>query len=156
MGNDPRPKLTDEYIVQLPQSSKGKTYASSELHIIDSTTFLVLARDGNGFGDTDSKSSYKQADLMSIKGATNIANTQYDSANPITPVAPGGALVASVTPAQYKSFVSFIDADQLAKFGLHNGGAFDQNLIAGKLESLAVVPAGIAGASNDYFLVTVR
>lgn len=37
----------------LPQSSKGKTYAQSEVHYLTSTQFLVLSRDGHGHGDDD-------------------------------------------------------------------------------------------------------
>ncbi|KAG8726450.1 hypothetical protein FRC12_023396 [Ceratobasidium sp. 428] len=54
-------KLTGEWIVPLPQSSKGKSYAQSEIHYLSSTQFLVLSRDGHGHGDDDNeaKSDYK-------------------------------------------------------------------------------------------------
>ncbi|KDN43197.1 hypothetical protein K437DRAFT_153976 [Tilletiaria anomala UBC 951] len=146
-------QLKYEYVVQLPVSDNGKTYAQSEMHVVDSTTFLVLARDGNGLGDTDTKSKYKQADLISTKGATNIAGSKYD--NPANPIAPGGTLVAGITPVQYQSFVDLIDATQLAKFGLHNGGVIDQNLIASKLESLALISANDSANPDDYLLVVV-
>lgn len=145
--------LQSEYVVPLPQNPKsGKTFAQSELHIVDSDTFLVLARDGNGYGDTNTKSAYKSADLFSIKGATNIANTKYDDpANPIT-TNKGAALNSDITPVQYQQFVSLIDSTNLAKFGLHNDGAIDRNLIASKLESLAVANAAESG---DQFLFVV-
>lgn len=147
--------LKEEYVVPLPQSKKNKTRASSEVHIIDSTTFLVLARDGNGFGDTDSDSSYKQADLISTKGATNIANSKYDQ--PAAPVSPGGELDASIVPVSYTPFINLVDPDQLAKFGLHTGGDFDRNLIASKLESLAVAPLINTNSkpSGDHLLFVV-
>lgn len=63
--------------------------------------------------------SYRQADLFSIANATNIAGSKFD--DPSNPVAPGGVLDDSVTPATYVSFVNYIDDDQLARFGLHNG-----------------------------------
>lgn len=148
--NPLKPKLVHEYVVPLPQSSSKKTFASSELHIVDSTTFLVLARDGNGFGDNNSQSSYKQADLISTKGATDIAGSKYD--DPANPVSPAGVLVPGITPVTYQSFVSLIDSAQLDKFGLHNGGTFDQNLIASKLESLAVAALP---ASDDVLLFVV-
>lgn len=149
----PDVQLKYEYAVQLPASKKGKTYAQSEMTIIDSTTFLVLSRDGNGFGDTSSSSGYKQADLISTKAATNLAGTAYDQ--PGTPIAPQGTLLSSITPVAYASFVNLIDPAQLAKFGLHNGGAIDANLIASKLESLAIAPAGDASAPDDYLLFVV-
>ncbi|KAK0554088.1 hypothetical protein OC845_000902 [Tilletia horrida] len=154
VSNPIKAKLIGEYVVPLPQSSKGKTQATSEIHVIDSTTFLILARDGNGFGDTSSSSSFKSVDIISTKGATNIAGTQFDS--PSTPIAPGGVLDSSITPVSYSSsFVNLIQPDQLAKFGLQNGGAFDRTLIASKLESLALAPVGDAANPDDYFLFVV-
>ena len=52
-------KLKEEYIVPLPQSSKGNTLAQSELLWLNDHQFLVLARDGNGAGDSDTGSKYK-------------------------------------------------------------------------------------------------
>ena len=52
-------KLEAEYIVPLPQSSKGNTLAQSELLWLNDNQFLVLARDGNGAGDSDTSSKYK-------------------------------------------------------------------------------------------------
>jgi hypothetical protein len=108
-----------------------------------------LPRDGNGFGDTSSDTSFKDVDLISTKGATNIANTAFDQ--PSLPVAPMGVLNSTITPASYTPFISLIDPAQLAKFGLHIGGAFDNNLIAGKLESLAVAP--IPKSNNQLLFV---
>ena len=52
-------KLKEEYIVPLPQSSKGNTLAQSELLWLNDHQFLVLARDGTGAGDSDTGSKYK-------------------------------------------------------------------------------------------------
>jgi hypothetical protein len=52
-------KLEAEYIVPLPQSGKGNTLAQSELLWLNDHQFLVLARDGNGAGDSDTESKYK-------------------------------------------------------------------------------------------------
>ncbi|KAK0554089.1 hypothetical protein OC845_000903 [Tilletia horrida] len=141
--------LISEYVVPLPQSSKGNTRATSEIHVVDSTTFLILARDGNGFGDTSSDSTFKDVDLISTKGATNIANTKYDQ--PSSPVAPNGNLVSTVTPVKYGSFVNLIQKSEISKFGLQVGGAIDRTLVASKLESLALAPTG----DGDYFLFVV-
>ncbi|CAO1629367.1 unnamed protein product [Sympodiomycopsis kandeliae] len=148
-----QPKLKHEYVVSLPQSKKGKTRGASELHFLQDDTFLVLTRDGNGFGDTDSDSSFKNAALISTSDATNIAGTKYDS--PDSPVSPGGQLVADIKAVQVQDFVDLVNKDQLAKFGLHTGGNIDQTLIASKLESLAVTSAQDRKNPDDYFLFTV-
>ena len=61
----------------------------------------------------------RQADLIDISSASDIHNTEFD--DPSTPISPGGTLDATINPATYVSFVSFIDDTQLARFGLHNG-----------------------------------
>ena len=128
------PPLIGEWVVPLPQTSKGKTLAQSEIHFVKENVFLVLARDGDGHGGDDDKSSYKyglvhhsyiyssylrQADLFDITNATDIHGTVFDS--PSNPIADDGKLDKSITPATYAGFVDFIDNDQLARFGVHNG-----------------------------------
>ncbi|KAL4250164.1 Phytase-like domain-containing protein [Abortiporus biennis] len=147
-----RPSLVGEWIVPLPLSDKGNTLAASEIHFVHENVFLVLARDGDGHGGDDNQSKYKQADLIDISKATNIANTKFDQ--PANPVAPKGKLDKSVTAATYQSFVDFIDDDQLARFGLHNGDPADQTLIDAKWESLALAPVGDPSFPNDFFLFT--
>lgn len=146
------PPLIGEWVVPLPLTSKGKTNAQSETHFLSSTTFLVLSRDGDGNGGSDTTSSYKQADLIDISSATDIHGTKFDeSANPI---AKKGTLDKSITPAVYTPFVSFIDSTQLARFGLHNGDPLNETLIDGKWESLALAPCGDESFPDDYFLFT--
>lgn len=113
VSNPLRARLVHEYVVPLPQSKKLRTRASSEVHVVDANTFLVLARDGNGFGDSSSDSSYKQADLISTVGATDIAGSKFDQ--PQNPVAPGGVLDASVTPTAYQSFVDLVNKKELVR-----------------------------------------
>jgi hypothetical protein len=146
------PTLVAEYVVPLPTSGKGKAYASSELHALSNSTFLVLARDGNGHGDDSTQSAYKQADLLSVAGATNLAGSAADAA--AGTVAPGGTLNKSVTPATYVPFVSLIDGTQLGRFAVHNGGDADQQLIDAKWESLALAPVEDKDFPDDYFLFT--
>lgn len=150
-----KPKLIKEHVVPLPQSKSGNTRASSEVHIVDQTTFLVLARDGNGFGNDDAGVSYKHADLISIKGATNIANTPFDQTT--SPVSPGGRLDSSIVSASYQSFIDLASNTELAKFGLNNGasGVFDRNLLASKLESLAIASAGDEENKEDVYILVV-
>lgn len=62
---------------------------------------------------------------------------------------------SSITPTEYQTFVQYVNATQLARFGLHNGGAADQTLIAAKWEALALAPAFDDDAKDDYFLFTL-
>ncbi|GAA97532.1 uncharacterized protein L969DRAFT_68597 [Mixia osmundae IAM 14324] len=151
IANVNKPALVEEYIVPLPTSSKGKVYAASEVAYVAPNTFLVLARDGNGDGDTG-PSKYKSADLMSTAGATNIANTAYDS--PATPAAPGGVLSSAITPATYQAFTTYINGTQLARFGLNNGATTSPAQIDGKWESLSLVSVLDPAYPDDYFLFT--
>lgn len=100
-----------------------------------------------------SGSVFRAADLIDTSGATNIAGTKFDS--PSNPAAPNGILDSSITPTVYQTFVQYINSTQLARFGLHNGGAADQTLIASKWESLALAPAYDDHAKDDYFLFTL-
>ncbi|KAI0682256.1 esterase-like activity of phytase-domain-containing protein [Earliella scabrosa] len=145
------PPLIGEWVVPLPISnSKGNTRAQSEIQFVGENVFLALARDGDGHGGDDNKSKYKQADLFDISNATDIHGTKFD--DPSHPIAKDGKLDKSITPATYESFVDFIDDDQLARFGLHNGKPEDQTLIDAKWESLALAPCLDPDFPDDYFL----
>ncbi|KAJ3861321.1 esterase-like activity of phytase-domain-containing protein [Lentinula novae-zelandiae] len=151
------PTMVGEWVVPLPVStSKSKTRKCSEIHFVSENVFFALSRDGNGNGagtsSSDTTSKYKQADLFSIANATNIAGSKFD--DPSNPVAPGGVLDDSVTPATYVSFVNYIDDDQLARFGLHNGDEEDSTLVNEKWESLALAPVNDPANPDDYFLFT--
>ncbi|EIN10940.1 hypothetical protein PUNSTDRAFT_133002 [Punctularia strigosozonata HHB-11173 SS5] len=147
-----RPQLIGEWVVPLPQNSKGNTLAQSEMHFLSPTTFLVLARDGKGHGDDDTSSSYKQADLIDISNATDIHATRFD--DPANPIAKKGKLDSAITPATYVPFVSLINDTQLARFSLHNGDPANAQLIDAKWESLALAPVGDPAFPHDYFLFT--
>ncbi|KAG5644763.1 hypothetical protein DXG03_007671 [Asterophora parasitica] len=117
-----RPPLVGEWVVPLPLSSKGKAQSCSEIQFVSPGVFLALSRDGDGRGGDDNNTKYKQADLFSITGATDIHGTKYD--DPANPVAPDGKLVSSITPATYVPFVDYVESTGLARFGLHNGKSF--------------------------------
>ncbi|KAG5644764.1 hypothetical protein DXG03_007672 [Asterophora parasitica] len=147
-----RPKLIGEWVVPLPQSSKNKTRASSEIHYVSPGVFLALARDGDGRGGDEVKSGYKQADLFTIAGATDIHGTQFD--DPAYPISPGGNLDPSIKPATYVPFIDYLNATELARFGLHNGAPNDQTLIDAKWESFALGSVNEPAYPDDYFLIT--
>ncbi|KAF9049090.1 esterase-like activity of phytase-domain-containing protein [Panaeolus papilionaceus] len=147
-----KPRLVGEWVVPLPLSDKNNTRACSEIHFVSENIFLALSRDGDGRGGDDNNSKYKHADLFSISTATDIHGTKFDS--PENPIAVGGVLDSSITPAQYISFIDYVDPVQLARFGLHNGKPNDSTLLDAKWESLALAPVGDPAFPNDYFLFT--
>lgn len=91
--------------------------------------------------------------LFTTSGATNLVGTAYSDST--QPVAPGGVLVSGVTAIQPKYFIDIIDSSELARFGLQNGGAFDQTLISGKWESSALASCLDPAHPQDYFLFSV-
>lgn len=152
-GNPNSPTLIGHYVVQLPRFQSGSrtlVAAQSEMLALNDKQFLVLSRDSNngqGLGGTNSL--YRGIDLIDISNATNLVGTPY---NGTTPVAPGGALAASVTPVSFTSFINLNDNAQLGKFGLHNGGANDANLLSEKWEAMGVVPTLDPNRPDDVFL----
>ncbi len=153
LTNAAAPALKGEYVIALPTYLVGtaaRVPAQSELLAINGTQFLVLARDGNGRGIASATSLYRSILVYDITGATNIAGTAYDTA--ATPIAPGGVLVAGLTPATSAVLVDMNNAAQLAKFGLNNGPVDDANTLSEKWEGLALVPALDPAAPNDWFL----
>lgn len=154
--SDPtQPKLSAEYVVQLPRFKDAKdkqlVAAQSEILALDDHRFLVIARDsGHGQGLKDSDSVYRSIDIFDVAGATNIAGTDFDKTRP---VAPEGVLDPSVTPAKYTRFIDMNDNTQLNRFGLHNGAPNDANALYEKWEGLALLPVLDGSAPNDYFLM---
>ncbi|KXN82127.1 hypothetical protein AN958_03181 [Leucoagaricus sp. SymC.cos] len=146
------PRLVGEWVVPLPLSSKNNTEACSEIHFVRPGVFLALSRDGDGRGGGDNNSKYKNADLFSIRGATDIHGTKFD--NHLNPIAVNGVLNPSIKPAEYVPFISYIDPTQLARFGLHNGKPDDPTLLSAKWESFALAPVGDPKFPDDYFLFT--
>ncbi|KAJ7572622.1 esterase-like activity of phytase-domain-containing protein [Mycena floridula] len=148
------PSLIGEWVVPLPLNSKSNTLGCSEIHFVSGGVFLALSRDGHARGDDDeeNESSYKQADLFDITGATDIHGTTFD--DPANAIAKKGKLNKNITPATYVSFVNYLDDTQLARFGLHNGDPNDETLIDAKWESLALAPVGDPLFPNDFFLFT--
>ncbi|KAF5359710.1 hypothetical protein D9756_002858 [Leucocoprinus leucothites] len=148
----PEPRLVGEWVVPLPLSSKNNTEACSEIHFVRPGVFFALSRDGDGRGGDDNNSKYKNADLFSIRGATNIHGTKFD--NHLNPIAVNGVLDPSIKPAEYVQFISYVNDSQLARFGLHNGSPDDPTLLSAKWESFALAPVGDPKSPDDYFLFT--
>ena len=159
-----------EYVVTLPLYDSGKSVAAqSEIYSLPNSKdqFLILARDsGRGRGQDDSKSLYRHVDVFDISSATDIKSPANDD-SPTGAIANStGALKPGISPAQYCSFLDFNVNSELARFGLHNGGAQDERLLNEKWEALGLVPVepgkgknegrsgenGKGGEGGEYFL----
>ena len=103
--------------------------------------------------DKGPQSVLRAADLIDASGATNIAGDKFDS--PSNHAAPKEALDSSITSTAHQTFVQYISSTQLTRFGLHNDGVLDQQLIATKWEALALAPVYDRNAKDDYFLFTL-
>ncbi|KIW01249.1 uncharacterized protein PV09_07291 [Verruconis gallopava] len=148
------PRLVGEWVVPLPlYNDSGSTLvaAQSEIHYISDTQFLILSRDKNhGHGQDDSTSIYRHADVFDISAATNIVGV-YDAVDGQIATSKG-VLNASITPAEYCSFIDYNINAQLNRFGVHNGGDQNSTLLNEKWESLALMPAE---GEDEYYLFSL-
>lgn len=149
-------QLIGEYVVQLPRftSANGSTLvaAQSELLAISDTQLLVLPRDSNaGRGFGTAPSLYRHVDVLDLTGATNVLGGCGGLCNEAQ-LAPSGLLDPDVTPVTLAPWLDINDAEELARFGLRNGGTDDANKLSEKWEGLAVVSALDPSAPNDVFL----
>ncbi|KAI2992192.1 hypothetical protein CAN33_0054685 [Aspergillus niger] len=160
-----------EYVVTLPKyynPEKGHDIvaAQSEIHLLPTGDFLVLARDsGFGHGQSDSLSVYRHADIfhISTNTTTDLKNLRGVDAPNGTIASDKGILHDGITSAEYCPFLDYNVPGQLAKFGLHNGGEQDEWLLNEKWESLALVPVNPdtedsstnSGGEKEYFLFSI-
>ncbi|KAL6702783.1 hypothetical protein ACN47E_000967 [Coniothyrium glycines] len=139
--NNAPPVLEAEYAVQLPVLPSGRVASQSEMHYISATQFLVLARDsGAGHGQSKSESLYRNADVIDISKATNVAGSAADAVGGAI-ASKDGVLRSDIVPAQYCPWLSFNVNAQLNRFGVRNGGAQDASLLNEKWESFALIEA---------------
>ena len=153
--SDPtNPVYEAEYVVPLPfytdpTSNKTKVAAQSEIHYVSATQFLILARDSSaGHGQASSTSVYRHADVFDISAATDVKGASDDCFTCAIASA-AGVLNAGIVPATYCPFLDYNINSQLNKFGVHNGGAQDAQLLNEKWESLALVPVNPGGGDDD-------
>ncbi|CAI4213537.1 unnamed protein product [Parascedosporium putredinis] len=163
------PVLTQENVVPLPSfidgtdGNKTRFAAQSELYSLQNGQFLMLARDSSaGTGLAFSQSNYRHIDVFDVSAATDIAGTKYDDVGGA--VSPGGVLVSDITPATVCPWIDFNVNSELAKFGLHNGGAQDIGLLNEKWESISLVPIHVdekgnrksgAKADSEYYIISL-
>lgn len=165
-------------------SKNPKSAAQSEVFHIQNDQFMILSRDSNaGHGAEVTTSQYRHIDLFDISAATDVKGKTYDCATcgmlsptvtwmrspvfflqwtekliPIPGIASlTGVLNATITTAQYCSFIDFNINAQLSRFGLHNGGDQDASLLNEKWESIGIVPVdGLNGDDDQWFVFTFR
>ncbi|EEP82723.1 conserved hypothetical protein [Uncinocarpus reesii 1704] len=163
-----KPRYKHSYAVTLPtyvdytkkDPEKATVVASqSEILYLPTGDLVVLARDsGFGHGQSESRSVYRHADIISIpRRATDLKSTQYDKVKGAI-ASPTGVLKPGIKPVDYCPFIDYNIDSELAKFGLHNGGEQDQNLLNEKWESLSLVPVDTKGrrhhGKREYFLIS--
>ena len=137
-------------------SKNPKVAAQSELFHIQNGQFFVLARDGGfGHGQDESLSNYRQIDIFDINSATDIKGNTYDCAN-CSVASVKGVLKPGITPATYCPFIDMNLNSQLNRFGAHNGGDQDANLLNEKWESIGIVPVdGLIGDDDEWFVFSL-
>ena len=144
-----RPALRHEYVVTLPLYDENQEVAAqSEIHYLSNTQFLILARDGAGRGQDDTKSLYRHIDIFDISSATDISAPEYNAVNGSIASKEGG-LKPGIKAAEYCPFLDFNLDSELARFGLRNGGEEEDGEGEGegrnlneKWESISLLPVG--------------
>jgi hypothetical protein len=133
----------------------------SELLALNNHQFLVLERDNLGRGSGNAGAPlYKEIVLVDTTGATDIAGTGYDlelgaPGQLNLPLSADDLAGAAITPVQRKDFISIIDQQDLARFGLNlkADADSDQNSITEKWEGLALIPVRDPRSKDDYILL---
>ncbi|HEY4294101.1 esterase-like activity of phytase family protein [Luteibacter sp.] len=149
------------YVVRLPAYDDGgkggkpnRTAAQSEIRVLDDHRFLMLARDGSGYGaEGDKPIVFKNVLLVDTSGATNLAGAMYETATtPLT--GEGGDLRADIHPASWQPLVNLLDPADLARFGLTlDREATSMAMLSEKWEAMDLVPALDPAYPHDWFLL---
>lgn len=148
------------YAAQLPTlnvagdgQAADRTAAQSELVALSDSQFLVLARDGNGYGTgLDNPTVVKSIFLYDTHGATNLlSNAAVNAVG--GQISPGGVLDPGIVPAEGAEVLNLLNQAELAKFNLNlNTASPDELTFSEKWEGLSLVPALDPANPNDYFL----
>jgi len=135
-------------------SAPNKTAAQSEIRVLDNHTFLMLARDGSGYGAEGGKPIvYKSVLLVDTEEATNLAGTTYETST-ASVLGEGGKLRRDIRSATWKPLVNLLDPTDLARFGL--GVEADKKgstQLSEKWEAMDLVPALDPARPDDWFLL---
>jgi hypothetical protein len=151
----------EHYVVRLPSysdhgdgSAPNKTAAQSEIRVLDNHTFLMLARDGNGYGAEGGKPIvYKSVLLVDTLGASNLSGTPYESST-ASVLGEGGLLRSDIQPATWKPLVNLVDPSDLARFGLGiEADVKGRAQLSEKWEAMDLVPVLDPAHPDDWFLL---
>ncbi|UPG95125.1 esterase-like activity of phytase family protein [Luteibacter aegosomatissinici] len=154
-------KPVGHYVVQLPTyddrgagGAPNRTAAQSEIRVLDNHRFIMLSRDGSGWGAEGGKPIvFKSVVIVDTDGATNLAGSRYETgATPV--IGRDGALRADIHTAAWKPLVNMLDPRDLARAGLalepgHEGLA----QLSEKWEAMDLLPALDPGHPDDWFLL---
>jgi len=149
------------YVVRLPaydDTGKGgtpnKTAAQSEIRVIDDHRFLMLARDGNGYGaENDKPIVFKSVLLVDTDGASNLAGTTHETST-TSLLGQDGGLRAEIRPASWKPLVDLLDPADLARFGLSiERDQPGMAMLSEKWEAMDLVPVLDPAYPDDWFLL---
>ena len=162
VSRDATPKSpVGHYVVRLPVytdrgdgGAPNKTAAQSEIRVLDDHTFLMLARDGSGYGAEGGKPIvYKSVLLVDTDGATNLSGTTYETAT-TSVLASDGQLRDDIRAAATAPLVNLLDPSDLARFGLGiEAGVNGRAQISEKWEAMDLVPALDPARPDDWFLL---
>jgi hypothetical protein len=149
------------YVVRLPAyddkgegSTPNKTAAQSEIRVIGDHRFLMLARDGNGYGAENGKPIvFKSVLLVDTDGASNLAGTTYETST-TSILGQDGSLRAGIHPASWKPLVDLLDPADLARVGLSiERDKPGMAMLSEKWEAMDLVPVLDPAYPDDWFLL---
>jgi hypothetical protein len=149
------------YVVRLPAyddrgdgGAPNRTAAQSEIRVVDDHRFLMLARDGSGYGAEGGKPIvFKSVLLVDTDGASNLAGTKYETSTKSL-LGKDGMLRPRIRAATWKPLVNLLDPADLARFGLGiDAGEAGKAQISEKWEAMDLVPALDPTRPDDWFLL---
>jgi hypothetical protein len=154
-------KPVGHYVVQLPAyddrgagGAPNRTAAQSEIRILDNHRFIMLSRDGNGWGAEGGKPIvFKSVVVVDTDGATNLAGTRYETG--VAPViGKDGALRPDIHAAAWKPLVNMLDPDDLARAGLSlEPGRAGLAQLSEKWEAMDLLPVLDPAHPDDWYLL---
>lgn len=149
------------FVVQLPvydELGKGgapsRTAAQSEIRVLDDHRFLMLTRDGSGWGAEGGRPIvFKSIVVVDTDGATNLAGTAYETGT-TSVLGQGGALRAGVHAATWKPLVNLLDPADLARAGVSlESGREGFAQLSEKWEAMDLLPSLDPAHPDDWFLI---
>ncbi|HEY4092098.1 MAG TPA: esterase-like activity of phytase family protein [Luteibacter sp.] len=149
------------FVVRLPVyddrgagGAPNRTAAQSEIRMLDNHRFLMLTRDGSGWGADGGKPIvFKSIVVVDTDGATNLAGTPYET-NTTSVLGQGGVLRNDIHAATWKPLVNLLDPQDLARAGLSlEPGRDGLAQLSEKWEAMDLLPALDAAHPDDWFLI---